>query len=174
MCQNKETSIIGFVAYSGTGKTSLLEKLIPLFIQNQISISLIKHAHHNFDIDQPEKDSYRLRKAGAVETIVASKNRWALIHENNNDKSEPNLWELTDKLDQSAIDLILVEGFKHEAYPKIELVRGIEAANHVTQDQHTIAIATDDKSGIQTTLPLLDINNPNEICDFILEFIDKK
>ncbi len=170
----KQLPIIGFVAKSGTGKTTLLEKLLPHLIENQLKIGLIKHSHHDLDIDYPGKDSYRLRKAGAIETLVASKNRWALIHENKDNQHEPNLWELVSRIDHKNLDLILVEGFNYENYPKIELIRNCETSEYKTSDTCIIAIATDKKMNIKNKIPVLDINSPAEICRFILDNIVTK
>jgi molybdopterin-guanine dinucleotide biosynthesis protein B len=151
-------------------------------------VAIVKHAHHNFDIDFPGKDSFRLRKAGATETLVASKHRWALIHEtkletahqspesiveDESNQDEPDLFELITHLDHSQLDLILVEGFKHEAIPRIELHR--KALNNDLlnpTDKHIIAIATDSTENNFGNLLTLDINNPRQIAQFIIkEFI---
>ncbi len=161
--------LLGFVAYSGTGKTTLLERLIPELRRRGLRVALIKHTHHAFDIDQPGKDSYRLRKAGAQQVMVASRQRWALITEQAEQQPEPQLPELLTHLDAANLDLVLVEGFKHEAYPKIELRRELLAKPplHVA-DPHIIAIATDQPQVVRSDRPVLDINNPEEIIDFIL------
>ncbi|MFL6712642.1 MAG: molybdopterin-guanine dinucleotide biosynthesis protein B, partial [Sulfurifustis sp.] len=111
--------ILGIAAYSGTGKTTLLRKILPQLRGRGLRVAVVKHAHHSFDTDVPGKDSYELRKAGAVQMLVASRHRWALITETG-DANEPRLDELLGQLDQSNLDLILVEGFKAEAFPKIE------------------------------------------------------
>ena len=103
--------VLGFAAYSGTGKTTLLINIIPLLKQEGYKIAVIKHAHHTFDIDSPKKDSYELRKAGANHMLITSNQRWALMVENNETK-EPNVEEYIEKLNDEDIDLILVEGFK--------------------------------------------------------------
>ena len=120
----KNTPLLGIAAYSGTGKTTLLEKLIPALRQSNMQIALVKHTHHEkFDIDQPGKDSYRLRKAGAEQVLVASAKRWALMVEHPAEhiqkNPEPDLSSLLTHLDLEHIDLILVEGFKHEKISKI-------------------------------------------------------
>lgn len=159
--------VLGFVAYSGTGKTTLLEKLIPLLKQRGIRIALIKHAHHDFDIDKPGKDSHRLRMAGADQVMVASQKRWALMHENQQDEDEPNLKELLCHFNPDHIDLMLVEGFKHEHYPKIELQRQELGKPPLhPNDPDIIALASDtQQSNIE--LPQLDINQPEMIADFV-------
>jgi len=166
--------IIGFVAYSGTGKTTLLKKLIPVLRENGIRVGMIKHAHHDFDIDTPGKDSYELRKAGAEQTIVASSKRWALMTETPS-QDEASLSELVTKLDTSKLDLILVEGFKHVAYPRIECHRPSLGHELIyTKDDNIIAIASDASLDINKALPILDLNNPLQIAEFIqTEILDR-
>ena len=161
--------VLGFVAYSGTGKTTLLAKLIPLLKSQGLRIGLIKHAHHQFEIDQPGKDSYVLRQAGAEQVLIASKHRWALIKETK-DFEEPHLETLLTQIDSNTLDLILVEGFKHENFPKIELYRP-SLGNPLTfpQDDSVIAIATDEP--LSTHLPTLDINNVALIAEFVGNYI---
>ena len=174
----KNTPLLGFAAYSGTGKTTLLEQLIPALKQNNIHVALIKHTHHEkFDIDHPGKDSYRLRKAGADQILVASAKRWALMVEHPDkllqQKPEPNLSELLIHLDLDKIDLILVEGFKHEAISKIELHRPqLQKPILQPDDPNIIAIATDEQQiynfpSNKITCPILDLNNIDEISLFI-------
>lgn len=176
--------ILGFSAHSGTGKTTLIEKLIPQLLAFNIRVALIKHSHHNFDIDQPGKDSYRLRKAGAAQTLVASKKRWALMVETAQKKGEPDLAELIGKIDYKSIDLILVEGFKHEAINKIALHRKSHTRSlDFLSDPNIIAIATDDETldltlkqeSLKQNSPIqtLDINNIKEIGDFIAKYLNK-
>ncbi|MCU7938921.1 MAG: molybdopterin-guanine dinucleotide biosynthesis protein B [gamma proteobacterium symbiont of Bathyaustriella thionipta] len=168
--------LLGFAAFSGTGKTTLLEQLIPELNQANIRVAMVKHTHHDkFDIDKPGKDSYRLRKAGAEQMLVASAKRWALMVEQpSQDKfSEPHLFELLPHLDRQKTDLILVEGFKHEAISKIELHRpSLNKPLMYPEDPNIIAIASDHeniKDGYPDALhcPLLDINNISEITHFI-------
>lgn len=163
--------LLGFVAYSGTGKTTLLEKLIPILKQHGIRIALLKHAHHDFDIDKPGKDSFRLRHAGADQVMIASHKRWALINENTQEDDEPRLSELLRHLDPQQFDILLVEGFKHESYPKIELQRQSLAKPPLhPNDPNIIALASDKpKSG--TRLPELNIDRPDEIAEFILQWL---
>jgi molybdopterin-guanine dinucleotide biosynthesis protein MobB len=161
--------LLGFAAYSGTGKTTLLEQLLPLLNARGLRVGMIKHAHHSFDIDQPGKDSYRLRKAGASQMLIASRERWALMTETPG-QDEPGLPALLDQLDQSRLDLILVEGFKHERFPKIELNRaGHERPFMHPEDDSIIAIASD--RPLDAPLPQLDINDPEAIVIFILEYV---
>ncbi len=164
--------LLGFVAYSGTGKTTLLEKLIPELRSRGLRIGLIKHAHHDFDIDTPGKDSYRLRKAGASQVMVASAKRWALVNEHELERDEPQLQELLQHLDQERFDLLLVEGFKHEDYPKIELWRSaLDKPLLHPNDDNIIAFACDQAPPGNTTLPQLDINSPAGIADFVIEWL---
>jgi molybdopterin-guanine dinucleotide biosynthesis protein B len=156
--------IFGFAGYSGSGKTTLIEQLIPLFTRRAISVSLIKHAHHTFDIDYPGKDSYRHRKAGCTEVLVTSSRRWALIHELGG-TSEPGLGDHLRRL--APCDLVLVEGFKHEAIPKLEVYRAEvgEPLIH-PHDENIVAIASDQR--LETALPQFDLNKPGPIAEFVL------
>lgn len=161
-----QTPVIGFSAFSGTGKTTLLTKLIPLLRDKKLCLAVIKHAHHDFEIDHPGKDSFELRKADACQVLISSGRRKALITEYNENQNEPSLDELIDELDHQNIDLILVEGFKRERFSKIELHRKALGKPYLyTGDSDIIALATDHK--VDTTLPVLDINQPQEIADFI-------
>ncbi|WP_113626046.1 molybdopterin-guanine dinucleotide biosynthesis protein MobB [Pectobacterium peruviense] len=161
--------LLAIVAYSGTGKTTLLKHVIPLLANQGIRIGLIKHTHHQMDIDTPGKDSYELRKAGAAQTIVASSQRWALMTETP-EQGEPNLYDLAGKMDASTLDLVLIEGFKHEKIAKIALFRqslGRKLSDLI--DEHVIAIAAD--SEIDTILPVLDINQPEQVASFIHQWL---
>lgn len=161
--------MLGFCAYgSGCGKTTLLTRLIPLLRERGLRISIIKHAHHRFDIDHPGKDSYRLREAGAVQTLLGSSKRWALMTELPEER-EPRLEELAAQLDPALADLVLVEGFKQDPVPKIEVHR--PSLGHpllANDDSHIIAVATD--IPVTTTLPVLDLNNVGEVADFVLQW----
>lgn len=162
--QNKTIPLLGITAYSGTGKTTLLKQLIPELAALGIRCSLIKHSHHDIDIDKPGKDSYELRKAGAVQTIVACDQRWALMTETPN--STFNLHDLAARFDPDLTDLILVEGFKHEPIDKIALFRSaVGKPFEGLIDQHVIALASDEE--ITTDIPKLDLNNPSAIATFI-------
>ncbi len=159
--------VLGFAAYSGTGKTTLLKQLLPLLRERGLRVGMIKHAHHDFDIDTPGKDSYELRKAGASEMLIASGRRWALMVET--DKAgDPQLQEMLNRLDQDNLDLVLVEGFKHEAFSKIELHRpSVGKPLIFPDDPNIIAVATDGELSEQTSLPLLDINNIQAVAEFV-------
>ena len=166
--------VIGFCAYSGTGKTTLLIKLLPLLKAQGVRVGVVKHTHHRFEVDKPGKDSYELRKAGAVEMLVASGKRWALMVETGGD-GDPLLQQLLDRMDQSILDLIIVEGFKHEAFPKIELHRPeLGRPLFFPEDPNIIAIASDDLSAYKTDLPLLDINDPSAIAVYLGSLLPKK
>ena len=159
--------IFGFAGWSGSGKTTLIEKLIPRFVKRGLRVSLIKHAHHTFDVDQPGKDSYRHRHAGAAEVLVTSSRRWVLMHELRG-AQEPSFEEQLNRL--SPCDLLLVEGFKFAPIPKLEVWRAEpgEALLH-PNDPHIIALASDDK--VQTTLPLFDLNDDQSIATFIVQYL---
>ena len=169
---NSQVPLIGFVAYSGTGKTTLLTQLIPLLRARGIRLAAIKHSHHSFDIDTPGKDSYRLRKAGVDQMLVASRRRWALMVENTTENDEPNLQALIEQLDQSRIDLILVEGFKHEAFAKIELHRPELGHGLLYPEDHNVIALARNTAVMENTamrpITLLDINQPETIADFIV------
>lgn len=164
--------LLGITAYSGTGKTTLLKQVIPLLRQRHLRVGLVKHTHHDMDVDKPGKDSYELRKAGADQTLVASQNRWALMTETPNNDDELDLHYLASRFDPDSLDLILVEGFKHETIAKIALFRaevGKPLAGLI--DQHVIAVASNQT--IDTTIPQLDINNPEQIADYIVSWWQK-
>ena len=162
--------VLGFSAYSGTGKTTLLVKLLPLLKDKGLSVAMIKHAHHDFDIDEPGKDSYRLRKAGADQVLLASKYRRALIIETP-EAEEPTLDELINHLNLEFVDVVLVEGFRYLPFPKIELHRpSINKDLMCSVDSHIIAVASDES--IDTGgLVSLDLNNIEEIASFIKSWL---
>lgn len=162
--------VLGFAAFSGTGKTTLLVKLIPLLNAKGIRVALIKHSHHDFDIDIPGKDSYELRRAGAGQVLIASAMRQALVTEVS-PEAEPRLEDLVNRLDLTQIDLVLIEGFRHLAFPKIELHRPALNRDLIfPQDPAVIAVASDSPVDTQG-LPLLDINQPESIEQFICEWL---
>jgi molybdopterin-guanine dinucleotide biosynthesis protein B len=157
----------GFAGWSGSGKTTLIEKLIPRFTARGLRVSLIKHAHHTFDVDTPGKDSYRHRHAGATEVLVTSSRRWVLMHELRG-AQEPSFDEQVKRL--SPCDLLLVEGFKFAPIPKLEVWREApgEPLLH-PNDPHIVAVATDAK--IETRLPRLDLNDDAGIAAFIVKHL---
>jgi molybdopterin-guanine dinucleotide biosynthesis protein MobB len=158
--------VLGFSAYSGTGKTSLLVKLLPLMKLQGLRIAMIKHAHHDFDIDKPGKDSFELRKAGAGQVLVSSAIRSALITEYEI-QVEPELNDLINRLDLNNTDLILVEGYRHLPFPKIDLHRPTIGKPLIyPDDDSVVAVASDEK--INTGgLPLLNLNVAEEVAGFI-------
>jgi len=174
LSQNEfKVPVLGFAAYSGTGKTTLLVKLLPMMKLQGLHVAMIKQTHHDFEIDKPGKDSFVLRKAGADQVLLASGRRCALITEYEEEK-EPDLIELINQLDLENIDLVLVEGFKHLPFAKIELHRP-ETGNRLIfpEDNSVIAVASD--SALETgVLPLLDINAPEEVAGFINCWMDKR
>ena len=160
--------IFGFAGWSGSGKTTLIERLIPLFVARGFKVSLIKHAHHSFDVDQPGKDSYRHRHAGCTEVLVGSSRRWALVHELR-EAPEPGFGELVARL--SPCDLLLVEGFKRERIPKLEVYRAsVEEPLLHPDDPDIVAIACDRR--LDTKLPQLDVNDAPAIAAFILRHLE--
>jgi len=159
--------VVAISAWSGTGKTTLLKKLIPALCARGLRPGLIKHSHHNMDIDTPGKDSYELRKAGAAQTMVASPQRWALMTETP-DEAPLNLAYLVSRMDHSTLDLVLVVGFKHEAVPKILLFRS-DAGHDLSElmlDEHVIAVASD--VAVELEVPVLDLNDVDGIAQFIV------
>jgi molybdopterin-guanine dinucleotide biosynthesis protein B len=159
--------VFGFAGWSGSGKTTLIERLIPLFVARGLRVSLIKHAHHSFDVDQPGKDSYRHRHAGCSEVLVSSSRRWALVHELRG-APEPGFGELLERI--SPCDLVLVEGFKRERLPKLEVYRAAvgEPLIH-PHDSDVVAVASD--APVETALPQLDLNDAPAIAQFVLSHV---
>ena len=156
--------VFGIAGFSGSGKTTLLEKLIPLLTARGIRVSLIKHAHHTFDVDQPGKDSYRHRHAGCNEVLVTSSRRWVLMHELRG-APEPTLEQMIKRI--SPCDLLLVEGFKREPIPKLEVYRAeVGEPNLFPHDPNVVAVASDAR--LDTRLPQFDLNDAPAIAEFIL------
>ncbi len=172
--QNAQIPILGFVAASGTGKTTLLIQIIPILKQCGLRIGLIKHSHHDFDIDRPGKDSFRLREAGASPVMLVSPYRRAMITELTSEH-EPGLDEQLKQFDQSVLDLILVEGFKSEKFPKIELHRPSLAQPLLyPDDPDIIAIAVDAALETPSYLTQLELNRPETVAAFIQTHIASK
>ena len=159
--------IFGIAGWSGSGKTTLIEKLIPLFVARKLKVSLIKHAHHSFEVDQPGKDSYRHRHAGCAEVLVSSSRRWALVHELRGAR-EPGFAQLVEQI--SPCDLLLIEGFKRERMPKLEVYRAAtgEPLLH-PQDQDIVAVASDQR--LDTKLPQFHLDDAPGIAGFILKHL---
>lgn len=164
--------IVGFAAWSGTGKTTLLRRIIPRLRKHGVRMAVIKHAHHGFEIDIPGKDSYEIRHAGAGQVLVTSSRRRALIMERPLEY-DPCLEEEIEFLDQDNIDLILVEGFRHARLPKIELRRRREqpGAPLAPEDPCIVAIATDLPEIPDRRLPVFDLNDIDPIVQFILSAV---
>lgn len=158
--------IFGLAGWSGSGKTTLVVRLLPEFARRGVKVSTVKHAHHSFDVDQPGKDSWEHRKAGAVEVMVASANRWALMHEHRG-APEPALDALIRRM--APVDLILVEGFKREALPKLEVYRpALGKPLLCREDPHIVAVASDAPvDGI--AVPLLALEDTAAIAAFIVK-----
>ena len=164
--QNAHIPIIGFAAYSGTGKTTLVLQTIPRLQAAGLRVGVIKHAHHQFEVDQPGKDSYEIRKAGATQTLITSRTRWALMVERDLGR-EPLLDEALLEVDQMGLDLVVVEGFKREHFPKIEVHRPSLGRPLLSpRDPDIVAIAAD--APVEANVPVLDLNQPDEVVNFIL------
>jgi molybdopterin-guanine dinucleotide biosynthesis protein B len=157
--------VIGFIGYSNTGKTTLIEKLIPLFSARGLTVSTVKNAHHGFDMDRPGKDSFRYREAGSQQVLIATSERWALLTEVRGGPAP--LEALIAQL--APCDLVLVEGFKSEGqFPRIEVRRSTNAEPPIfPRDPNVIAVAAD--HAIDTALPVLDLNDAAKIAAFIVE-----
>lgn len=163
--------VLGFAAYSGTGKTTLLKKLLPRLNSDGLRVGVIKHTHHHFEIDQPGKDSYELRKAGANQMLLASGRRWALVVETHSEGDLP-LQEMINQLDHSHLDLILVEGYKHEVFHKIELHRKVLGKPYIyPDDTNIIAVISDDELSKESSVPQLDFDDLDAIIRFILSWM---
>ena len=162
--------IFGFAGWSGSGKTTLIEQMIPRFVRTGLKVSLIKHAHHRFDVDHPGKDSYRIREAGCSEVLVTSGQRWALMHEV---RGEPEATLEEQVARMSPCDLLLIEGYKYYPLPKLEIYR---AANRKAllypEDEHIVALATD--TPIQTGLPQFGLGDYDAIAAFVLDTLELK
>ncbi|PSL20954.1 molybdopterin-guanine dinucleotide biosynthesis protein B [Shimia abyssi] len=157
--------IYGVVGWKNAGKTGLMERLVAEITGRGFSVSTVKHAHHTFDVDQPGKDSYRHRDAGAREVLLASRTRWALMHEMRNDE-EPTLEALLTKL--APVDLVLVEGYKRDAHPKVEAHRSVTGNPLIAPEDPTVrAIAAD--VAVDSDRPVFDLNDTVSIADFVLK-----
>jgi molybdopterin-guanine dinucleotide biosynthesis protein MobB len=158
--------IVGLAGWSGSGKTTLITKLIPRLITRGVKVSTLKHAHHGFDLDQPGKDSFFHRAAGATEVIISSAKRWAILHEL---REEPE-WDLRTLVTKmSPVDLVLVEGFKRDAFPKLEIYRAENGKPLIhPDDPHIVAIASD-VALPQVRITVVDLNDIDAIADLLLE-----
>lgn len=174
-------AIFGFIGLSGSGKTTLLENVIASLTGLGFKVSTVKHTHHNFDLDRPGKDSFRHREAGAAEVMLTSSSRWALLHETRAPETEPALDDIIARL--SPCDLVLVEGFKSFAYPKIEVHRPslgkplacLNGKHPTGEHPNVVAIACDAPPAVDVgNIPLLNLNNPDEIVAFVINYLGLK
>ncbi len=157
--------VFGFAGYSGSGKTTLIENVIPVLVGRGMRVSLVKHAHHAFDVDQPGKDSYRHRQAGASEVMLTSAKRWILMHENVDQPEQ----ELPEQLrHMSPCDIVLIEGFKKQPIPKLEIHRKAHGVPFLFRDDpHIVGIATDEQ--LDTELPQFRLDDYAALAEFVLE-----
>ena len=160
--------IFGVTGWKNSGKTGLMERLITEFTARGLSVSSIKHAHHSFDIDHPGRDSYRHRDAGARQVLLASRNRWALMHELR-DEDEPSLGDLLKQL--SPVDLVLIEGYKRDRHPKIEAHRKETGQPLIAPEDETIVAVASDAS-VAIDRPVLDLNDTALIANFIAQHLE--
>jgi len=159
--------VFGLAGYSGAGKTTLIERLLPLFVARGLAVSLIKHTHHDFDLDRPGKDSFRHREAGASQVMLVCDQRWVLMNELRG-APEPTLEEQLSRL--TPCDLVLVEGFKYTAIPKLEVHRPAHGKPLIYPDNEwVVAIASD--AALDAPLPVLDLNDAEAIAGFILNHV---
>lgn len=165
--------VVGFVAPSGTGKTTLVRQVVAVLSGRGLRVGYLKHAHHRFDLDIPGKDSFEVREAGARQTLLASKARWALQVQNPVQGEDPDLYRMLSRFELERLDLILVEGFKHSTYPKIEVHRPTTGeAPLYPGDPAIIAIATDAPLTVEPPLVVLPLNTPETVADFILSRLE--
>ena len=160
--------IFGVTGWKNSGKTGLMERLITEFTARGLTVSSIKHAHHSFDIDHPGRDSYRHRDAGARQVLLASRNRWALMHELR-DEDEPSLGDLLKQL--SPVDLVLIEGYKRDRHPKIEAHRKETGQPLIAPEDETIVAVASDTS-VAIDRPVLDLNDTAAIANFIAQYLE--
>ncbi len=160
--------MLGITGYSGSGKTTLLEKLLPVLQNKGLRVAVIKHSHHNAQVDKEGKDSFRMTQAGASQVAMACDNRWAIMTET----AKPiSLTKLATQFDENLSDLILVEGFKHEPIPKILLHRQTMTKSLPELDENVLALALD--YSLNSSIPLLDINDLEQIAEFIVQWLVK-
>jgi len=158
--------VIGLAGWSGAGKTTLLSRLVPHLIAKGVRVSVIKHAHHDFDIDKPGKDSWVHRQAGATEVFISSSRRWALLHELRGDP-EPSLKQLL--LRMTPVDYVIIEGFRAGVHPKIEVYRaGNDKPLIFPDDPYIMAVASDIE--ITTSLPRVDLNDVPAVAELVRMF----
>lgn len=159
--------IFGLAGWSGSGKTTLMVHLLPELVGRGLTVSTIKHAHRNFEIDRPGKDSYEHREAGATEVMITGGKRWALMHEIRG-QAEPNVADLMHHM--TPVDLLMIEGFKSDEHPKLEVYRSATRKPLICRnDPKIVAVASDEKlDGLN--IPQLDLNDIPAIADFIIEY----
>lgn len=161
--------VVGFVAPSGSGKTTLVRQVVAVLDGRGLRVGYLKHAHHRFDLDVPGKDSYQVREAGAHQTLLASKARWALQVQDPVQGEDPDLHRMLARFELDRLDLVLVEGFKHADYPKIEVHRPTTGeAPLYPGDPSIIAVATDAPLAVEPPLVVLPLNTPEAVAAFIL------
>jgi molybdopterin-guanine dinucleotide biosynthesis protein B len=159
------TRILGITGWSGSGKTTLIRQLIPRLVDDGFSVSTVKHAHHQFDVDQPGKDSWEHRQAGARQVLVASQNRWALMSELRG-APEPSLAELLARL--NAVDFVLIEGYKRDSHPKLEVWRAANGKAPIFRDDPTIVALATDAAPPGVGLPVLPLDDIGAIARFVV------
>lgn len=157
--------VFGIAGWSGSGKTTLLVGLIPVLVRRGITVSTVKHAHHAFDVDRPGKDSYRHREAGASEVLVSSARRWALMHEHRGD-AEPTAAGLLRQM--APVDLVLIEGFKREPHPKLEIHRPAVGKPLLQPGDATVVAVASDAPLPGLAVPLLNLDDIGAIADFVM------
>lgn len=159
--------IVGIAGWSNSGKTTLIERIIPLLVRDGLRVSTFKHAHHGFDMDSPGKDSFRHRAAGATEVLVASATRWALLHEGR-EEPEPDLDALLPRM--TPVDLLIVEGYKRHRHAKIEVHRPSLGKSLIQPEEPTIIAVASDAPLPALPVPVLDLNDPQRVADFLMGF----
>lgn len=158
-------NVFGIVGWKNSGKTGLMERLVTEITGRGVSVSTIKHAHHSFDVDHEGKDSYRHRVAGARQVLLASRNRWALMHELR-DEDEPSLTELLGQI--SPVDLVLIEGYKRDGHAKIEAHRRETGQSLIALDDRTIKAIASNDAHPDSDVPVMDLDDTKAVADFIL------
>ena len=165
LCYHAAMRIIGLAGWSGSGKTTLLAKVIPRIVARGLEVSTLKQAHHGFDVDQPGKDSHTHRMAGATEVLVGSAKRWALVHELRGE-AEPALPALLEKL--SPVDLVLVEGYKREGHPKLEVYRAAVGKPLLHPDDPAIVAIASDMPLPGAKIPVVDLDDIERLADLLV------
>lgn len=173
---SRAVTVIGFVAGSGTGKTTLLERVVPLLVDAGLEVGVIKLTHHDVDVDVPGKDSHRLRSAGARRTLLASPQRWMLIGETPGGNGIPDIDYLLGRMDADRLDVVLVEGGRHLPIPRLRLYRsGVESPREEGADASVVAVVCDaEPPGVPPGIPRLDIDDPAQVAGFIRRFVEAR